>query len=275
MQLVSAALLAALAGNASAQDPPVPIGQEKFTLRLGAFLPAFQTKVQVDNSALGAGDRVDLEDDLGVDQDTSGGWFSAEWRFAPRHRIGFNYSRFTLKGAQTLQREIQIDDEIYPVGASTSTQWRLQIVPIAYSYSVMQREQDELALTAGLHWSSLSLRIQGSASLGAQDVSHEATAKADVPLPLFGLRYDRRLSANWSAGAGASVFALEFGEDAFKFNGSLWSARAYLEYHLSRHFGVGAAIDGFRVDVDAQQNDWQGGFNYGYWGPQLYLTARF
>ena len=33
-----------------------------------------------------------------VHQDTSGGWFGAEWRFAPRHRVGLTYSRFTLRG---------------------------------------------------------------------------------------------------------------------------------------------------------------------------------
>ena len=29
------------------------------------------------------------------------------------------------------------------------------------------------------------------------------------------------------------------------------------------------------VSVDVSQNSWKGGFDYGYWGPQIYLNARF
>jgi hypothetical protein len=57
-----------------------------------------------------------------VDENTSGGWLSAEWRFAPRHRIGFNYSRFTLHGERSIDRELHIGDQIYPVGADVSSQ---------------------------------------------------------------------------------------------------------------------------------------------------------
>jgi len=29
------------------------------------------------------------------------------------------------------------------------------------------------------------------------------------------------------------------------------------------------------VSVEASQKEWQGGFDYSYWGPQIYLNARF
>jgi hypothetical protein len=47
------------------------------------------------------------------------------------------------------------------------------------------------------------------------------------------------------------------------------------EYRFSRHLAAGAALDAFKVSVDMRQADWKGGFDYAYWGPQLYLTARF
>jgi hypothetical protein len=43
---------------------------------------------------------------------------------------------------------------------------------------------------------------------------------------------------------------------------------------MSRHFAIGAALDAFKVNVDTSQNEWHGGFEYGYWGPQVYITAR-
>jgi hypothetical protein len=269
-----AALLAVASFHAAAQDVIRP-GQEKWKIMLGAFLPAFETRMQVDNDQLGSGDNVNLSDDLGVDQDETGGWIGVEWRFAPRHRLGFTYSRFTLNGNRTLARDLQIGDEIFPAGATVASELKLEIIPITYSYSLLKRERDELAVTVGLHWSRLEFNVQGSASLGGQDVSRDSATNADVPLPLLGLRYDHHFSERWSAGASAAVFALEFGEDTWSFEGSLWSVRLYAEYRFARNFGIGVALDGFDIDVDLSRNSWNGGFDYGYWGPQIYLTARF
>jgi hypothetical protein len=267
-------LLAAASWRAAAQEVVLP-GQERWTFMLGAFLPAFKTEMQVDNDQLGSGDRVDLGRDLGVDQDTSGGWFGAEWRFAPRHRVGFTYSRFTLRGDRTLDRNLQIGDEVFPAGATVSSSLRLEIAPITYSYSLLKRPQDELAITAGLHWSRLRFQAEGSASLSTVDLSRDANAKANVPLPLLGLRYDYHFGPRWSAGASLAAFALKFGESTWNFEGSLYSARLHGEYRFARNFALGAALDGFRVKVDVSRSDWNGGFDYGYFGPQIYLTARF
>jgi len=269
------ALIAAASSGAAAQV--VRPGEEKLTLMLGAFLPAFKTKIRVDNEQTGAsGDAVDLGDDLGVDEDTSGGWVGAEWRFAPRHRVGFTYSRFTMSGERAIARNLQIGDEVYPAGATLSSRLRLEIIPIAYSYSLLKRSHDELALTAGVHWSRLTFNVQGTASLNnTQDSSNEASAKANVPLPLLGVRYDHHFSERWSAGANVGVFAMKFGQDDFHFEGELWSVRLHAEYRFARNFSVGAAIDGFQVSVEASQSELRGGFDYGYWGPQIYLTARF
>jgi hypothetical protein len=270
-----AAALTAAGAALGAEDTGIKPGEEKFTLMLGAFLPAFRSKVEVDGEQTGTGDRVDLGRDLGVDQNTSGAWFGAEWRFAPRHRLGFTYSRFTLRGERAIDRELHIGDKFYPVGADLDTQLRLEIAPITYSYSFIKREQNELAATAGLHWSRLSFNVHGSASFGPQNVSNDASAKANVPLPLFGLRYDHHFSERWSAGASAAAFALKFGQETFEFQGSLVSVRLHGEYRFSRHFAAGAALDAFKVNLKATEKEWHGGFDYSYWGPQVYLIARF
>jgi hypothetical protein len=269
---VAFALSTLLAGSAYAQEV-LPLGEERVKLMLGAFLPAFDTDVRVDGET--RGDDVSLGDDLGVEGDDSGGWVSLEWRFAPRHRIGFTYSRFTRQGERDIDRTLTIGDETYPAGARVSTTSRLEILPISYSYSVLKRPHDELSLTAGLHWSRISLDVRGSASLGTQDLSNEASSKVDVPLPLLGARYERRLAPRWTAGAGVGVFSLSFGEDTFELEGELWTARAYVEYHFARNWSAGAALDAFRLDVEASQNAWRGGLDYRYIGPQLYVAARF
>ena len=92
---------------------------------------------------------------------------------------------------------------------------------------------------------------------------------------MLGLRYDHHYSRPWSASLQGGYFKLKFGKDATNAEGELRTARADVEYRFSRHFGLGLAVEGFEIDVDASDNTWQGAINYRYWGPQLYLKARF
>ena len=250
-------------------------GEEKITVMLGAFLPAFKSKMEVDGETTGTGDRINLGDDLGVDQNTTGGWLGAEWRFAPRHRLGFTYTRFTLRGSRTAARDLHIDDKVYPVGASLDSELRLEIIPITYSYSLMKRPDDELALTAGLHWDRVTFKVDGSVTLGPGSGSRETRVTGNIPLPLIGVRYDHNFSERWSAGASLSGFALSFGEETTGFKGSIISARLHGEYRMTRHLAAGAALDAFKLNTKADKDNWHGGFDYYYWGPQIYLTARY
>ena len=270
--MLIAAVSSCAALPASGQSDVIKPGEERFTFGLGAVLNSFGTKLRLDNSNQGqTGDNVNLKDDLGVDQNASSFWASAEWRFAPRHRIGINYSAFKLTGTRTLTRDIVIDDERYPAGATLSSELKLQIIPIAYSYSLIKTGNDELAATIGVHWSRLSFKAQGSASSNGSDANFDVTADADLPLPLIGLRYDHNFSQHWSAGLQGGYFPLKFGN----VDGDLWTARAQVEYRFSKHFGLGLAVEGFQLNVESSQGSWQGEIKYGYWGPQIYLKSRF
>ena len=272
---LAAAVFLSQASLAAEDAGIIQPGEEKFTFMFGAFLPAFRSKMEVDGETTGTGDRINLGDDLGVDQSTTGGWLGAEWRFAPRHRIGLTYTRFTLNGDRSAARDLHIDDKVYPVGASLHTQLRLEIIPITYSYSLIKRPDDELALTAGIHWDRLTFKVDGSVTFGPGSGSRETSVTGNIPLPLVGVRYEHNFSERWSAGASLAGFALSFGEETTGFKGSILSTRLQGEYRMTRHLAAGAALDAFKVNTKASKDNWHGGFDYYYWGPQIYLTARY
>ncbi len=255
---------------ANAED--IRPGQERFEVMLGAFLPAFNTDVRVDGETT-QGDRIDLGDKLGVNQDETGYIVGLGWRFKEKHRIGFTYSNFTLNGKRTIDEEVEIGDNLYPVNATLKTQQKLEIIPITYSYSFINDEKQEFAATAGIHWTAVTLSIKGETA----DQSFEASnkASADLPLPLFGVRYERHFNPSWTAGISASFFSIEFGEDQLDAKGSLWNARLYGEYHFAGRYSAGIAVDSFKLSLDVNKPRWQGDYDYKYWGPQLYMTMRF
>jgi hypothetical protein len=273
--VISAALgtIACLTAASVSADTLKP-GDERFKFVAGWFLPAFDTDVRVDDSG-SQGDDVNLGDDLGLDQDQSGALVGFEWRIAERHRLSASWSSFSQSATRVIDEQITIDDEIYPIDAEIRSKWTIDLIPITYSYSFLKSESNELAATFGIHWDKISLKLSGSSSLNDEDLTATTDSSADLPLPLIGIRYDHHFSENWSAGVGASLFSIEFGESELDARGSLANLRAYTEYRFRGRYGAGLAIDSFKLTIDADKSNWTGEYNYDYWGPQLYFTARF
>lgn len=250
-------------------------GEERFTIGLGVARNSFSSKLRVDNQSQDQGSSVNLRDELGLEKQQSSYWVSAEWRFAPRHRIGINYSQFKLTGSGTAPREIQIGDEIYPPGTTVDTEIKLRFVPITYSYSLIKHDHHELAVTVGIYWSSLRFTAQGSASLGGKDPGTDVRADVDLPLPLIGLRYEYNFSEHWSAGLQGGVLKIKYDKDPLNMQGEIWAVRPSAEYRFSRHMGLGLAVEAILVDLKVTKASLQGRLQYQYWAPQLYLRARF
>jgi uncharacterized protein YuzE len=264
------AILASMGASADSLKP----GDERFKFVAGWFLPSFGTDVRFD-SGTDVGDEVNLDDDLGIDRDESGVLLGFEWRFADRHRLGATWSSFSQNGERVFDEELTIGDETFPVDAVVRTDWSLDMIPITYSYSFINREKDELAGTFGIHFDSISIRLRAETTATGQVLDLQSDHSADLPLPLLGLRYDHNFSDSWSAGISASYFSIEFGESTVGGKGSLYNGRIYGEYRFKGRYGAGLAIDAFSLDLDANKNDFTGSYEYNYWGPQLYLTARF
>ncbi len=249
-------------------------GEERFVFGLGAFLPAFDTTLRIDNQTVGAGDSVSLEDDLGLTEDQSVLWVGGVWRFADRHRLGISYFSFSRDASATALRDLQIGDEIYPVGASLQTKFSLDIAPFFYAYSFIKNEKHELAGSFGFHWFAMDFEVTGSASLPGGDADADASASADVPLPLFGLRYDYYINQRWKTSVHGEIFALELTDELFHFSGHLYNIRVSADYWVTNNFGIGAAVNWFDIDAKVDDSEWRGEIEYSYFGPQIYIQAR-
>ncbi len=269
--LVSLGMAAASPGAQADSRAP---GDARFKFGAGWLLPAFGTDVRFDGEA-SDGDDINLDDDLGLDRDQSGALLGFEWRIADRHRLGASWSSFSQNGERVFDEELTIGDETFPIDAVVRTNWSLDLIPITYSYSFIQNEKNELAGTFGIHLDRVSLRVRAETSVTGEVLDLQSDHSADLPLPLLGLRYDHHFSDTWSAGVAASYFTIEFGESTLDAEGSLYNAKAYVEYRFQGRYGAGFAIDAFKLDLEATKNNFSGGYEYDYWGPQLYLIARF
>ena len=141
---------------ASASADTLKPGDERFKFVAGWFLPAFDTDVAIDDTD-NEGDDVNLGDDFGLDQDQSGALVGFEWRIADRHRLAASWSQFSQTATRSLDEEITIGDEVFPISAEVRTKWSIDLIPITYSYSFLKSDSNEFAATFGIHWDKISL----------------------------------------------------------------------------------------------------------------------
>ena len=251
-------------------------GKERFTVAAGVFLPEFNTELRVDSKNLGTGVTIDLEDDLSLKEEVDTGYFNLLWRPFANHRFGAAYYKFNRDTSSTAIRNIEFNPgkEIL-AGATLTTKFELDVIPFSYAYSFINNETHELSGTLGLHWTEIGFRVDATAWLADEDATGSIDADANGPLPLIGVDYRYNISDKWTAGAGFEFFAIKLDDDLTAYEGSLYNVRINTEYWPWRNVGLGAAINAFGLDVDVEDDEWKGAIDYDYWGPQLYLRARF
>lgn len=271
--VLTIAPLLPLAAQASEWIQP---GTERFVIAGGVFLPAIDTKLRVNNSNSDVGPSVDVEDQFRLSSRKSTGYIEGRFRLGKNHRLNLAWFKLDRDASATATQDIEIGDgEIIQAGASMYTRLNMDIFPFSYAYSFIRNDTHELAGFLGVHWADIDFFIDASAWVQDTNGQGSISAKADAPMPLVGLDYRHFLSPRWTAGLNVGFFKLNLSDDASTFSGSLYNLRADTEYWFWKHVGIGVALNAFGLDVDVNDDAWHGSLDYDYWGPQLYVKARF
>ena len=91
-----------------------PVGMDKFKLSIGGFFSTIDSKLKINSKVTGMGTDIDIESDLGFDEDVSLGRIEGYWRFAKKHRLYLEYYGFDRDALHTLEKEIIINDYLLP-----------------------------------------------------------------------------------------------------------------------------------------------------------------
>ena len=266
-------LLFAVSALASEESP---VGKDKFKLSVGGFFPAIDSQLKVDSKEFGQGTEIDLEDDLGFNEDVSLGRIEGYWRFKPKHRFYLGYYGFDRDTLHTIDKEIKWDDKTFVIGAELYSEWSVDFVYGTYAYSFFQGEKWEISGSLGLYYLDTALTVRGEARIedgGEGEASAEVIEEAslDLPIPLFGLKAEYYITPKWHAAFGVSYFTISIGE----WDGSLLDFSANLEYLFHKNFGLGLGYLYFESDVERDREERVSHLDYKYQGVQVYGIWRF
>ncbi len=240
-------------------DEPLP---DRAMIRFGGFsVRDADTLVRLDSNAAPAGLFIDFEDTLGGETDADVVRLDGLYRFDDRHALGFSWYSLKFSGRRTIGGEIKWGAETFSVGDTVNSEVRFDVFKLNYQYSLFHRDEAELGVLAGLHV------MRASATLGTAGTG-EVRDSVTAPLPVFGVFANYRFSPRWSSYFNYQLFFINY-EDKVK--GGLQDLMVGLEYRLSRHVALGAALNGFAMDLEARDDaatlhvntSWSGWMMYG------------
>ena len=248
---------------------------EKGSIKFGGFVSAFDSTLAFGTDA-GAGITFNAEDLFGLD--TSLTVFRAEAMYRPgkslRHQVDFTYASYHRDGNATLEQDVTIGDETFPVGARIESVFNFDIIRGTYTYAILQDERMRIALGLGVYAVPLEYSLEVSTTTGRTAVEGADTT---LPLPALALRGEFQLIPRLFLNAGIDAMWLQVSD----FEGSLLDVNIGLEYRPWKYVGFGVGYNGMNVSVEGESesdypgSDFVGSVDVRFSGLMLYGKFTF
>lgn len=264
------------ASSAAADDRPAassggPLLDGRGWIAVGSFANGTALDVRLDSSSSLPGTEIDWDQRFGL-QDANRFRLDGLWRFSGRHHLRVLYTDYSQTDRAVIDREIQWGDDLLPVNATVTGTLGFEVIEVAYEYAVRRTPHSELAVSAGLHYTTLEASLTADVvapAVGARRLGGPRSVEA--PLPVVGVRGAWRLGEKVYLDAQAQYFALAIDD----IKGSLYNYRAALVWQATDRIGLGLGYDAFGVDVDLRQDDFRGKVDWVYRGPQAFINVAF
>lgn len=253
------------------------VGDETFRFDVGGSINQINSEVKINGKLRGNNAKIDLEDDLNFDDETTVYVINAAWRFADRHRLSLQYTPIDRDSSASASHDIEYKDTVIHTGGYISAESEVDIFDFNYIYSAYKGDNLEVGLSAGVYWISLDFTLEAQGLIEDENGvvefqdDYKDSATADAPLPLLGVSLAYQLSKRWELSGSFRYFEADIGD----YNGNIYSAQLRTDYFLTDNFTMGLSMGTFNLDVTADDKEWEGNFGWDYTALQLYLSARF
>jgi len=248
---------------------------ERFRLDLGGFFQKFDTIVRLDSGTGVPGTELSLENDLGGPTSQTSFRADGYWRFGRYGRVEFAYRGWNQKGSRVLSQDIRFGDQIYHVGASVDSEYKVQVGELYYSYSLVNTGEAEIGLMLGVsaYFNKVSIAASGTVTGpgGTTTVSVvNETRSLTAPIPAVGAHFSYTLLPGWIVYGKAKGLKATIST----YTGSMLDVQGGMDFFFSKNFGIGGGYQYVKIFYE-QTNDRAVSLHYRYSGPLAHVTLAF
>jgi len=265
--LLAGALVAS--GPVQAQDAH-PFLDSTFIIGAGAFFPTQGLNLAADGTL--PGEEVDFDSALGVDDSEITPAVNFRWNFTDKWSMWGQWWKTNTSGSDALNSDIVWDGILFKEGTTVGAGVDVNVLRFFVGRELWSGPQYEFGLGVGLHWLKIGAYIEGQAFTDLGDTQFKrAETDVSAPLPDIGFWYYYSPAEKWLLSARVDWLSANVG----KYDGSLWDAAVGVNYAFTDHFGLSVEYVFFNLDVNIDDNDWQGSANIKNNGPIVALTANW
>lgn len=262
-----ACLCVAAAPSAHAVEP-----LDTFSARIGGYVSRFDTELRADGQTA-AGTPIELDRDLGLDQDEVIGYIGATWRPWERHEFGLSYYRTGTSSDRRLQRDIVFDDAVYQASATVRAEYDMDAYEASYTWWAASHETWALGPRLGLVWYKVSLGIdlQLDANGNQAGTSLDREVSADLPAPTIGGSWRWTPADDWRVVADGGYFAADFND----IDADVLFGRLGVEWYPWPQWGFSLDYIISRINAETDKPRFSGDFDFVDSGMRLGVIYRF
>lgn len=252
-----------------------PLLTSKFIINAGLYIPTKSLKVQANGNSI-ANQEIDFGKTFKFDNKESTFAGNFMWRFSKSQKwsVSLEYFRISNRQKAALDREIEWEDTVYPVGAEVEAGLGFNLYRLFFGYAISQGEKHEFGAGLGIHAMDVSTFIQGNAFIGEFGANFDLDRKsvsAVAPVPNIGLWYFYAPHPRWAL----SVRLDWFGITVNDIDGSLWNVAPGIKFQAWENIGFGFNYRFFKTKVKMDTSAWDGAIDFKFNGPLLTLSANF
>lgn len=242
----------------------------KFSFLVGGFFTGLNNDIHIGSEELGLGVSVNLEDALGLQ--TSSFVFRSEFEyiFGKRQKSGLKlvYFGFFRNATKILESELEIGEEVFPIGTEVESTFDLQILSAQYNYSYFIDKRVKLGASFGFFVMPIdfSTTALNSTATGTEFVA---------PLPVFGLNGRFAVTPKLFIDQSIKLLYLQVGD----FTGSINDINFRVDYFPWEKVGFGLGYNSNQLNIKAKSDNnplgFAGRIRSGYTGIMFYAKVAF
>ncbi len=267
-------LVSVSAGVASAQESGSssknhPFLSDNINIGLGVYRPSQKRRIGADRNDGGSpGESIDASDSQVT------GLLNFHWRFTKNWSFQGTYWDTDLESEQILTEVFEFQDQEFQPGSFVRSGSHTSITRLFWGRSFFRRPSTDWGVGLGLHVLDINAVVAGEILLASPPAPvgstgfHTEGASASAPLPNLGIWYMYSWSPKWVVTTRLDWLDVTIDE----ISGSLYDLSVGVNYQMSDHFGIGLALNAFRLDVRVDGTDWKGSLVNEQIGPRLNVT---
>jgi hypothetical protein len=263
---IFAVLTLGTGGMAHAQMLGPDLGRgQKFVFNVGGFWADINTVARAGGRGGQIGTRLDLERDLGLDDNDFRFIGGLSYRFNRRHAIDVSYFDLKRSADRTVSADFEFAEQLFARQTTVHTSFDTRIWRLSYSFAFVDSERHRATAQVGFHYAQLDTNINRTAG------TQEGEASADAPLPVVGFSYAYRFSPRWMAEVSGQIFRLEVDD----VDGRIDNFSAVVGVGVLENVSIFGGYTYYLMDVDISKRLWTGETKLDYQGPWVGFVVGF